>query len=55
MKSITVDKNRSNGHNQVEEKNLNFLKVYPDLVLDPQSAIEASVYQILVNVGENPD
>jgi len=55
MEPITVAKVRSNGHNREEQDVFEFAHSSAALVLDPKSAIEENVYQILVNVGEDPD
>jgi GTP cyclohydrolase IA len=51
--SIETLKVRSNGHTTDEKFQL--LEHHDQLLLDPKAAIEDSVYNILLNVGEDPD
>lgn len=55
METFNTTTQRKNGHGYEEDDFFSLPHASTGLVLDPQSAIEESVYQILVNVGENPD
>ena len=55
MEPVNVTTVRKNGHKHGEEDVFRLPHSSPALVLDPVSAIEENVYQILVNVGEDPD